>query len=359
MPCRRPMGSRGGSVNRCFQAGKISPKPTHGNIGRRGAGLSPQFVGTCREKAVVFPQPGFRDSLFCIQQSFIRDFNRCFETPIIITEPPSSPGNATVLVDKYNTRHYKNSSRNPSSALQYVFFSAASRATRQQVAKHLTAFLIQQRAGARPTHHASPLWVSRRIKTGGSLVIPTVQQGTSPNHTTMRLPTQGYTFHSKIIHDVFLKSKWELAGSHQFMQRTPGPFIGHLECRCYFLFSLWRQWFLFLVSTAMNERAVKWRAFTTFLSISQKTFLGRHFLLRKGAQGTPCEVTEAEESTWPLATPGCEMSKKQKALNQVSRGRQRQSPFLNAVIVPLPSGANITFSFIFFFWQHGYELQNL
>jgi hypothetical protein len=81
------------------------------------------------------------------------------------------------------------------------------------------------------------------------------------------------------------------------------------------LFSLWRQWFLFLVSTAMNERAVKWRAFTTFLSISQKTFLGRHFLLRKGAQGTPCEVTEAEESTWPLATPGCEMSKKQKALN--------------------------------------------
>jgi hypothetical protein len=52
----------GGSVNRCFQVGKVSRKVAEKSGG--DADLSPRLVGICRKRAAIFPQPSFRDSPF-------------------------------------------------------------------------------------------------------------------------------------------------------------------------------------------------------------------------------------------------------------------------------------------------------
>ena len=75
----------GGSVNRCFQVGKASRKARCGKIGRRRRPIispRPRLVEICRNRAAIFPQPSFRDSPFSVQRPGIRDYNRCFKTPI-------------------------------------------------------------------------------------------------------------------------------------------------------------------------------------------------------------------------------------------------------------------------------------
>jgi hypothetical protein len=76
----------GGSVNRCFQVGKVSRKARCGKIGRRRRPVSTARGNIiCRKRAAIFSQPSFRDSPFlCPVFAIITGVLKH-----LFTEPPS------------------------------------------------------------------------------------------------------------------------------------------------------------------------------------------------------------------------------------------------------------------------------